>query len=70
MDKQAVDNRANQLNPNHKQEVDNRANQLNPNNPITGEGREAGYKGNQEKAAMDNKANQQNPQHVPTNPKK
>lgn len=39
----------------------NRANQCNPNHPKDGPGRDAGWKGNTEKAAMDNKANQANP---------
>ena len=45
---------------------DNKANQQNPNHPKSGEGREAGWKGNTEKAAMDNKSNQQNPNHQKT----
>lgn len=52
-----------------KQATDNRANQLNPNNPVGGQGHAAGFHGNREKAAMDNKANQQNPNHGSTNQK-
>jgi hypothetical protein len=33
MDKAALDNRANQMNPNKQGFVDNRANQMNTNNP-------------------------------------
>lgn len=44
-----------------KQAVDNRADQMNPNNENTGPGQESGYQGTADKADLDNHANQLNP---------
>lgn len=44
-----------------KAAVDNRANQLNPNHFRTGPGRPSGYTGIGDKADLDNHANQKNP---------
>jgi len=44
-----------------KDQIDNRANQMNPNHPKTGPGHNAGYKGDKSKANLDNHAQQLNP---------
>jgi len=44
-----------------KAALDNRANQLNPEHVKTGPGRPAGYRGAKTKADLDNRANQMNP---------
>jgi len=41
--------------------LDNRANQLNPNHAKSGPGREARYRGKGTKADLDNRSNQMNP---------
>lgn len=44
-----------------KAAVDNRADQKNPNNNETGPGKEAGYHGKGDKADLDNHSDQKNP---------
>lgn len=46
-----------------KKAIDNRANQLNPNHAPSGPGRPAGYQGEGTLADLNNHANQLNPNH-------